>query len=693
MSRGGKIINLTGPDQEVALKLTTNSVASRKRKGQSTGHKTTSSGGGCKAKEDEKHKRYLRCDVCGRPDPEADNSLVICSGCDVAVHQTCYGVTFIPEGPWHCHRCTLKYDANETKCKICGNSGGAMLPIGNFAFDPADSKKRSWAHALCGLWMPDVIFKRTAPDYTGHLYMVIKNIDPDRYKILKCSVCSDYIKVGACIQCNGGRCRKAVHPYCARSRLKDPYRDEFVEDEAWCLLEMARSDNQFEYHSRCPAHTLVNGCQAPPTGEKPDSYKTSKYRGVWYSVMRYQWLASVQMNGVNIPLGYFDNDEGAALMVDSFVKQQSLDQPLNFPNGCPDIQGTKVEEKKKKSKKRKIQTIDDEYVGHVEAILGKQICLDGIIRYLVKWEGFEDMDNTWEPRENLNCPSLVEDFETKLRTERELRMRREEGVDCLHRWEKNVWAQVPQKEIKVLGKPFVYVRSCVIHSSLILQSMMATQSEEMHPLLKHLSPTAPVNIPGSEESSEKRSGTWEKEGKGGKNPAREEGKREATDLAAKEIYCFGTTNMASRCCCQACGIPYKLLVVCMGIHKGFGVVAGEDIPKGSQVYYKKEGLYYLFEPTHASFIIDATVVGGVARFINHSCKPNCKSKEIVQPEALNLSNQAYSSPPRVVYITTRDVKKGEELTIDYIPNYNEDVVLQKQVKCSCKTPKCRGWVL
>eukprot|EP00954_Amorphochlora_amoebiformis_P019946 1335836-Amorphochlora_amoeboformis.AAC.1 len=47
------------------------------------------------------------------------------------------------------------------------------------------------------------------------------------------------------------------------------------------------------------------------------------------------------------------------------------------------------------------------------------------------------------------------------------------------------------------------------------------------------SPTAPVNIPGSEESSEKRSGTWEKEGKGGKNPAREEGKREATDLAAK----------------------------------------------------------------------------------------------------------------------------------------------------------------
>jgi len=187
------------------------------------------------------------------------------------------------------------------------------------------------------------------------------------------------------------------------------------------------------------------------------------------------------------------------------------------------------------------------------------------------------------------------------------------------------------------------------------------------------------------------------------------------DIAKKAkqgAFCYGTVNMNSPCCCAACGIPYKLLVVFLGKNKGFGVVAGENIPEGSQVceyvgellerevvrkrevLYKKEGLYYLFEPSQTHFIIDATYNGGVSRFINHSCKPNCKSKEIVQPEMLTLtSGHAHPSPPRVVYVTAKDVKKGEELTIDYIPNYTEDTVLQKQVACFCGAPKCRRWVL
>ena len=52
--------------------------------------------------------------------------------------------------------------------------------------------------------------------------------------------------------------------------------------------------------------------------------------------MRYQWLASVQMNGVNVPLGYYDSDTDAAVIVDQFVKEQDLKQKLNFPNGLPD---------------------------------------------------------------------------------------------------------------------------------------------------------------------------------------------------------------------------------------------------------------------------------------------------------------------------------------------------------------------
>ena len=143
----------------------------------------------------------------------------------------------------------------------------------------------------------------------------------------------------------------------------------------------------------------------------------------------------------------------------------------------------------------------------------------------------------------------------------------------------------------------------------------------------------------------------------------------------------------------------KAYVVRRSIIHGRGVFATAKIRKGT-VILEYKGKRTSFDaalegpdsdpddPAHTFLfelddgrVIDARVRGNAARWINHSCAPNCVTSE--------------DHDGRVFIEAKRQIQPGEELTYDYRLSVDGRLTKQERAQyvCRCGATKCRGSLL
>ncbi|KAJ8368203.1 hypothetical protein SKAU_G00082310, partial [Synaphobranchus kaupii] len=109
-----------------------------------------------------------------------------------------------------------------------------------------------------------------------------------------------------------------------------------------------------------------------------------------------------------------------------------------------------------------------------------------------------------------------------------------------------------------------------------------------------------------------------------------------------------------------------------------GTVIRSVLTEKRQRYYEGKGIgSYMFRIDDYE-VVDATMHGNAARFINHSCEPNCFSRVI------NIQGHK-----RIIIFALRNIYRGEEITYDYkFPPEGPG----HKLPCNCGAKTCRKFL-
>ncbi|KAM8946784.1 protein AF-17 isoform 2-T2 [Pelodytes ibericus] len=211
------------------------------------------------------------CCVCSDERGWAENPLVYCDGhgCNVAVHQACYGIVQVPTGPWFCRKCESQERAARVRCDLCPHKEGALKRTDN----------GGWAHVVCALYIPEVQFANVLTMEP----IVLQYVPHDRFN-KTCYICEEQGREsraasGACMTCNRHGCRQAFHVTCAQMAgllcEEEAQEVDNVKYIGYCKYHFSKMVRDPQKVTRLPCPFIPGRCSRSesPALEKPILYR------------------------------------------------------------------------------------------------------------------------------------------------------------------------------------------------------------------------------------------------------------------------------------------------------------------------------------------------------------------------------------------------------------------------------------